>query len=83
MRSARRSLARLGIHAALFVACCLILSSTALVRERSYFIAADEIVWNYLPSGHNALAFATAGGASRQYLGFSFRKAVGMLFTIN
>lgn len=56
---------------ALLLLCC----APALGAERTYYIAADEIVWNYAPSGTNVLTGAKLQPAKSQ-LGFAFRKVL-------
>lgn len=56
----------------LLVAFC---AAPALSAERTYYIAADEVMWNYAPSGTNVLTGAPLVPDKGQ-LGFSFRKVV-------
>lgn len=56
---------------ALLLLCC----APALGAERTYYIAADEVVWNYAPSGTNVLTGAKLQPAKSQ-LGFAFRKVL-------
>jgi len=60
----------------LFLLCC----SPVLAAQRTYFIAADEVIWNYAPSGTNVLTGATLK-PDRGQLGFSYRKIVYHGFT--
>jgi len=55
----------------LLLLCC----APALGAERTYYIAADEAVWNYAPSGTNVLTGAKLEPAKLQ-LGFAFRKVL-------
>jgi FtsP/CotA-like multicopper oxidase with cupredoxin domain len=55
----------------LVLVCC----APALATERTYYIAADEIVWNYAPSGTNVLTGAPLKLAKDQ-LGFAYHKIV-------
>ncbi|HET6276115.1 MAG TPA: multicopper oxidase domain-containing protein [Candidatus Cybelea sp.] len=56
---------------------CLIALCTApaVAAERTYYIAADEIVWNYAPSGTNVLTGAPLAPNKLQ-LGYRYRKIV-------
>ncbi len=55
----------------------LVLLSTqpAIAAERTYYIAADNILWNYAPSGHNVLDGSRLKRQPDQ-IGFSYRKIV-------
>jgi FtsP/CotA-like multicopper oxidase with cupredoxin domain len=55
----------------LVLLCC----APAVAAERTYYIAAEEIVWNYAPSGANALTGARLK-LNKDQLGFSYRKVV-------
>ncbi len=55
----------------LLLLCC----APAVAAERTYYIAADEVLWNYAPSGTNMLTGAQLKLAKDQ-LGFSYRKIV-------
>jgi FtsP/CotA-like multicopper oxidase with cupredoxin domain len=48
----------------------------AKAAVRTYYIAADEVVWNYAPSGKDVLAQRPLPPLSPLQLGWSFRKAV-------
>ncbi len=63
-----RILARI---AALFLLCCV----PAYAAQRTYYIAADEVLWNYAPTGTNVLTGA-ALKPDKEQLGFSYRKIV-------
>jgi len=51
-------------------------TAPAEARQRTYYVAADEITWNYLPLGHNALSARKPTSILGKYLGLSYRKAV-------
>ncbi len=53
----------------------LLCTTPALAAERTYYIAADEVVWNYAPSGTNVLTGAPLKPAKFQ-LGFAYHKVV-------
>lgn len=55
----------------LMLLCC----APAVAAERTYYIAADEIVWNYAPTGTNVLTGAKLK-PSKDQLGFSYHKIV-------
>ncbi len=57
--------------AALVLLCC----SPALAIQRTYYIAADEVLWNYAPTGTNVLTGALLKPDKNQ-LGFTYRKIV-------
>ncbi|MGC2405075.1 MAG: multicopper oxidase domain-containing protein [Candidatus Cybelea sp.] len=53
----------------LVLLCC----APALAAERTYYIAADEAVWNYAPSGTNELTGARLK-PNKSQLGYAYRK---------
>ncbi|HKU80649.1 MAG TPA: multicopper oxidase domain-containing protein [Candidatus Tumulicola sp.] len=53
----------------LMLLCC----APAVAAERVYYIAADEVVWNYAPSGENVLTGEPLTPDKSQ-LGFAYRK---------
>ena len=55
----------------LMLLCC----APALAAQRTYYIAADEVVWNYAPSGTNVLTGERLRPAKFQ-LGYAYRKVV-------
>jgi manganese oxidase len=55
----------------LVLLCC----APAVAAERTYYIAADEIVWNYAPSGTNVLTGAPLK-PNKDQLGFAYHKIV-------
>src|SRR6185437_3301400 len=55
----------------LFLICC----APAFAAQRTYFIAADEVIWNYAPTGTNVLTGAALKPGKDQ-LGYSYRKIV-------
>lgn len=57
------------------VALVLLCSAPAFAAERTYYIAADEIVWNYAPTGTDVLTGAPLKPAPLQ-LGYTYRKVV-------
>ncbi len=57
------------------IALVLLCTAPALAAERTYYIAADEIVWNYAPSGTNVLTGAPLKLSTYQ-LGFAYHKIV-------
>src|SRR6185437_933892 len=61
----------------MFRVLCLVLlcCAPAVAAERTYYIAADEIAWNYAPTGTNVLTGAPLKPAKDQ-IGFSYHKIV-------
>lgn len=53
-KNARQNLAGSGILFVLFLF-PLLLTSTSLATTRHYYIAAEDVTWNYAPSGYNLL----------------------------
>ncbi len=56
---------------ALVLLCC----APALAAQRTYYIAADQVLWNYAPTGVNVLTGSPLKPESAQ-LGFAYRKIV-------
>lgn len=54
---------------AFFLLCCV----PAVAAQRTYYIAADEVVWNYAPTGTNVLTGARLK-LDKSQLGFAYRK---------
>jgi FtsP/CotA-like multicopper oxidase with cupredoxin domain len=50
-------------------------------RERTYYIAADEVVWNYAPSGRDLIEQKPLPALMPLQLGWSYRKAVYREYT--
>ncbi len=46
-----------------------------LAAERTYYIAADEVIWNYAPTGTDALT-GTVLKPAKEQIGFAFHKIV-------
>jgi FtsP/CotA-like multicopper oxidase with cupredoxin domain len=46
----------------------------AAARERTYFIAADEVLWNYAPSGRDLIAGHTLPAPNPGQLGYVYHK---------
>ncbi len=64
-------------RAALFVALLLcVYMSPSQARVRTYYIAADEVLWNYVPSGTNLITKSPLPPLLPQQLGWTFHKAV-------
>jgi len=60
---------------ALITALILCCAARGLAAQRTYYIAADEVIWNYAPTGTNVLTGALLK-PFKQQLGFSYRKVV-------
>ena len=72
-----------SIVVAFFVmgAFALAVSAPAQAQVRTYYIAADEVVWNYAPAGQDVLANKPLPPMAPKQLGWSFRKAVYREYT--
>ena len=60
------------------VACCLAFFAVAPAdaATRAYFISADEVLWNYAPSGANVLTGKPLRPPGPQEVGYRYKKAV-------
>jgi FtsP/CotA-like multicopper oxidase with cupredoxin domain len=68
--------------AALFVAALLcIWSSPSQAKVRTYYIAADEVMWNYVPTGYDQIAQRPLPPLQKQQLGWVFHKAIYREYT--
>lgn len=63
-----------------FVALCWVCGAPAAAAERTYFIAADEVLWNYAPTGTNVLTGKALTPDPGQ-LGFLYHKIVYHAYT--
>src|SRR5438477_115780 len=63
---------------AALVFCFVIVAAAAPAdaRLRTYYIAADEVLWNYAPSGTDVMTGRPLPPLQPLQLGWSFRKAV-------
>ena len=50
-------------------------------RVRTYYIAADEVVWNYAPSGHNGITHKPLDPLAPGQVGWSYKKAIYRAYT--
>lgn len=50
-------------------------------RVRTYYIAADEVVWNYAPSGHNEITHKPLGLLAPGQVGWAYKKAIYRAYT--
>ncbi len=57
------------------IALALLCCTPALAAQRTYYIAADEVLWNYAPTGTNVLTGSPLKPDGAQ-LGFAYRKIV-------
>jgi FtsP/CotA-like multicopper oxidase with cupredoxin domain len=65
------------IGAALFATC----ASPSQAAVRTYYIAADEVVWNYAPSGHNGITHKLLGPVAPGQIGWAYKKATYRAYT--
>ncbi|MBC5805955.1 MAG: copper oxidase [Candidatus Eremiobacter antarcticus] len=77
MSSARAATIALAL-ALLIAAMCL---SPAEAAVRSYFIAADEVVWNYAPGGQDQISGGRVPPLPPSALGWRFRKVIYRAYT--
>jgi FtsP/CotA-like multicopper oxidase with cupredoxin domain len=66
-------------HAVFSLAVAVLVATTALpaeARVRTFYIAADEVVWNYVPSGKDVLANKPLPPLQKGQMGWSYHKAV-------
>ena len=73
----RRVIVAFLICAAAIATC----ASPSLATVRTYFIAADEVVWNYAPSGHNGITHKPLGPVARGQIGWAYKKAIYRAYT--
>ncbi len=66
------------IALALLMASAVLLACTSpsQARVRTYFIAADEVTWNYAPSGRDLIAQKPLPPLAPMQLGWSYHKAI-------
>jgi FtsP/CotA-like multicopper oxidase with cupredoxin domain len=50
-------------------------------RVRTYYIAADEVVWNYAPSGKNEITHKPLGLLAPGQVGWAYKKAIYRAYT--
>ncbi len=67
--------------AALILVLLASLANTAVAQTRTYYIAADEVIWNYLPSGRNLVNDQPIRRQSPAQLGWTYKKAVYREYT--
>ena len=70
-------------RAALFTACVCAMFSPAAAQAavRTYYIASDEVVWNYAPSGTDMIAGGPLPPLAPDQLGRTYRKVVFRRYT--
>jgi manganese oxidase len=68
-----------GFFVALLLA--LALAQAANARERTYYIAADEVVWRYAPHGMDMVAGKPLPHLFPEQLGWTYRKAIYRQYT--
>jgi len=57
------------------------LAQPAMARERTYFVAADDVIWNYAPSGTNLVNATALPPLSHGQLGWSYHKLLYREYT--
>lgn len=67
---------RRAVLGALFATTLLVWARPSLAQVRTYYIAADEVVWNYAPRGSDLIAQKELPPLLPLQLGWSFHKAV-------
>jgi manganese oxidase len=73
---------RQGYCAALFAALLLVVwSSPSQAKVRTYYIAADEVLWNYVPTGYDQVAHKPLPPLLKQQLGWVYHKAIYREYT--
>jgi len=72
MRPERHIALALLMAGAVLLAC----TSPSQARVRTYFIAADEVTWNYAPSGRDLIAQKPLPPLAPMQLGWSYHKAI-------
>jgi FtsP/CotA-like multicopper oxidase with cupredoxin domain len=75
--------ARLALLSAVAAAAAVLFASASpsAARERTYYVAADEVVWNYVPSGKDLIAQKPLPPLMPLQLGWSFHKAIYREYT--
>jgi manganese oxidase len=66
----------IAISACLVFAALLFTAEPSQARVRTYYIAADEMVWDYAPSGRDLIAQKPLPALMPMQLGWSYRKAI-------
>jgi len=69
------------LTAALGLGCIAALAAPAAAANRVYYIAADEVMWNYIPSGRNLVENKPIKRQSPLQLGWTYKKAVYREYT--
>lgn len=62
-------------------ACALFAPATALAAVRTHYIAADEVLWNYAPSGRDLIAGSALPPLAPQQMGWKFHKIIYREYT--
>ena len=73
----RRALAGIILGGIVLLAC----GWPSQARVRTYYVAADEMVWNYAPTGQDLIAQKPLPKLMPMQLGWSFRKAIYREYT--
>ncbi len=78
-----RQLARskVAVIGALGLGLALAVARPAAAQDRVYYIAADEVVWNYAPSGRDLIDNAPLQPLGPSQLGWSYRKCIYREYT--
>ena len=65
----------------IFAVLTLVTMGSAIASTRTYFISADEVIWNYAPSGTNVLNGKPLPPATAQQVGYRYKKAMYRAYT--
>ncbi|HEV2879563.1 MAG TPA: hypothetical protein VGW96_08225, partial [Candidatus Eremiobacteraceae bacterium] len=57
------------------------LSATASAQDRTYYIAADEVIWNYAPGGMDRITGKPLPKIPPVLVGYSYKKAIYREYT--
>jgi hephaestin len=76
-----RTLLRVGLALALSAAALLSAAGPAAAKVRTYFIAADEVLWNYAPSGRDLIAGTALPKPLPGQLGYIYHKLMYRSYT--
>ena len=57
------------------------LASPAMAQTRTYYIAADEVIWNYAPSGMDRISGKPLPKPPPMFVGYKYKKAIYREYT--
>jgi manganese oxidase len=76
-----KEIVRALLTAALGIGCIAALAAPAAAMNRVYYIAADEVMWNYIPAGRNLVENKAIKRQSPLQLGWVYKKAIYREYT--